>query len=69
MFLTLTDQEEYVNPFTNEVEVGSNQWQHRWINEGGDVIYTNDEYYDPRTDVNLNRTDYKKTPIRKRFPQ
>ena len=69
MFLTLTDQEEYVNPFTNEVEVGSNQWKHRWINEGGDVIYTDDESYDPRVDVNLNRTDYKRTPIRKRFPQ
>ncbi len=66
MFLTLTEQEEYVNPYTNEVEVGSNQWQHRWVNEGGDVIYTNDEDYDPRTDVNLNRTDYRLSRIRKR---
>ena len=24
MFLTLTDQEEYINPYTNEVDVGSN---------------------------------------------
>ena len=69
MFLTLTDQEEYVNPFTSKVEPGSNQWRHRWMNESGDVIYTNDETYDPRTDVNLNRTDFKRTPIRKRFPQ
>lgn len=69
MFLTLTDQEEYVNPYTNEVEVGSNQWQYRWVNESGEVIYTNDENYDPRTDVHLNRNDYKRTPVRKRFPQ
>jgi hypothetical protein len=34
MFLTLTEQEEYVNPYTNEVEVGSNQWKYRWVNEG-----------------------------------
>lgn len=69
MFLTLTDQEEYVNPFTGEVEIGSNQWRFRWENEGGDIIYTNDPNYDPRTDVNLNRTDFKLTPVRKRFPR
>ena len=68
-FLTLTEQEEYVNPFTNEVEVGSNQWEHRWANPGGDIIYTNNEYYDPNTDMDLNRSDFKRTPIRKRFPQ
>lgn len=66
MFLNLTGQEEYVNPFTKEIETGSNQWQYRWINESGDVIYTNDESYDPRTDVNLKRNDFKKSHIRKR---
>ncbi len=68
VFLTLTHQEEYVNPYTKEVEMGSNQWRHRWINEGGEVIYTDDEYYDPNTDIHLQRHDYKRTPIRKRFP-
>lgn len=67
MFLTLTDQEEYVNPFTNEVETGSNQWQHRWVNPSGEVIYSNDESYDPRVDADLNRSDFQRTPIRKRF--
>ena len=61
--------EEYVNPFTNEIEYGSNQWKYRWINPNGDVIYTDSEEYDPRVDVKLNRTDYKRTPIRKRFPK
>jgi len=69
MFLTLTDQEEYVNPYTNQVETGSNQWQYRWVNESGEVVYTNREDYNPNQDVNLNRSDYKKTPVRKRFPQ
>jgi hypothetical protein len=66
MYLTLTEQEEYVNPYNNEVEVGSNQWQHRWINESGDVIYTDQEDYDPNIDINLNMSDFKRTPIRKR---
>ena len=69
MYLNLTDQEEYVNPFNNEVETGSNQWQHRWQNENGDIIYTDDESYDPNTDIDLNISGFKKTPIRPRFPQ
>jgi len=68
MFLTLTDQEEYVNPYTNEVEVGSNQWKFRWVNESEEVIYTDSEEYDPNTDVELNRSDFERTPIRKRGP-
>ncbi len=69
MFLTLTAQEEYVNPYTREVEIGSDQWQHRWTNEQGDVIYTNDGSYDPSTDIRLNLGEFKRTPVRKRFPQ
>ena len=68
-FLVLTDQEEYVNPHTKQVETGSNQWRRRWVNESGEVIYTDDESYDPNTDVNLNRSDWKRTPVRPRFPQ
>jgi len=68
IFLTLTEQEEYVNPYTNEIEIGTNQWQHRWINEGGDVIYTNSEEYNPNTDINLDKSDFKRSKIRKRFP-
>lgn len=68
MFLNLTDQEEYVNPHTNQIEVGSNQWQYRWVNGSGDVIYSNDQNYDPNHDINLNRSDFKKSPVRQRFP-
>ncbi len=68
MFLTLTEQEEYVNPFTNEVEVGTDQWRNRWENENGDVIYTDSEDYDPNVDINLNISGYKRSKIRKRFP-
>ncbi len=68
MYLTLTEQEEYVNPYTNEVEIGTDQWQQRWVNESGDVIYTDSEEYDPNVDINLNRSDFKRSKIRKRFP-
>ena len=66
MFLTLTDQEEYVNPYTNEVEVGSNQWQNRWVNDRGDVIYSDREAYDPNTDVQLNVSGFRRSAVRRR---
>ena len=66
MFLTLTDQEEYVNPYTNEVEVGSNQWQHRWVNDRGDVIYSDREAYDPNTDVQMNVSGFRRSSARRR---
>ena len=69
MFLTLMGQEEYVNPYTKEIEIGTDKWKHRWVNESGDVIYTDKEEYNPNVDVNLKRSDYKRTPIRKRFGQ
>ncbi|MGA8181527.1 MAG: hypothetical protein WB792_15810, partial [Desulfobacterales bacterium] len=69
MFLTLMEQEEYVNPYTKEVEIGTNQWNYRWVNEINDVIYTGNENYNPNTDPNHPYSGYKRTPIRKRFPQ
>jgi hypothetical protein len=69
MFLTLTGQEEYVNPYTKQVEIGSNEWKYRWVNESGEVAYSDDSNYDPNQDLTLNRSDFKKTPVRPRFPQ
>ena len=68
MFLTLNNKEEYINPYTNEVEISTNQWKYRWVNESGDVVFTDKEDYNPNTDIYLNRGDYKRSNIRKRFP-
>ncbi len=66
MYLTLTDQEEYINPYTNELETGTNQWDHRWQNDLGEIIYTNNESYDPNTDPNMQVSGFKRSVIRKR---
>ena len=66
MFLTLTGQEEYVNPYTKEVELGSNEWKRRWINGNGDIVYTNDLNYNPNQDDLLKRTDFKISEVRPR---
>lgn len=68
MFLTLTDQEEYVNPYTNKIELGTNYWSYRWVNENRDVIYSEIEDYDPNTDTNFNWSGFKRSLIKKRYP-
>jgi DNA-directed RNA polymerase subunit RPC12/RpoP len=67
-YLTLMDLEEYVNPYTNEPEVGSNQWHHRWVTEDGTEFYTDLEQDDPNIAGLLNRTDWRRTPVRPRRP-
>ena len=65
-YLTLMNQEEYVNPFTNEPETGSNQWQHRWVTEGGEEFYTDNEDHDPNVWGLLNASDWRRTAVRPR---
>jgi hypothetical protein len=59
MYLNLTSQEDYVNPFTNEIDRGSNQWNYRWVNEQGNIIYTDDMNYNPNNDPSLHVQGYK----------
>jgi hypothetical protein len=66
MYLNLTSQEEYVNPYTNEVELGSNEWKNRWTNGSGDVVYSDDPNYNPNRDDSLKRTDYKISQVKPR---
>lgn len=59
MYLTLTGQNEYRNPFTGNVEMDTDQWKNRWINSNGDIIYSNQQNYDPNHDPNLNVSGFK----------
>jgi hypothetical protein len=65
MFLNLTGQEEYVNPYTKKIETGSNQWNYRWVNKDNEIIYTDDINYNPNQDLTLDRDDYKLSAIMK----
>jgi len=64
MYLTLTGQNDYKNPFTGEVERDTADWKHRWINPGGDVIYSDDPNYDPNADAALKKTGFRRSPGR-----
>jgi len=65
MYLNLTGQEDFTNPFTGENERGSNEWNYRWENEQGDVIYHNDQNYNPNEDVHVKVKGYKRSEIQK----
>lgn len=66
LWLFMTSQEDFVNPHTGEVEQGSNQWKHRWVNGNGDLVYTDDPKYDPNWDPANRRTDFKLSRVRDR---
>lgn len=61
MYLTLTGQNDYRNPFTGEVERDTSDWKHRWINQAGDVIYSDDPNYDPNADPALKKTGFRRS--------
>jgi len=68
-YLMLTGQEEYVNPYTKEIDVASNEYAFRWVTENGDEFYTQREIDDPNEGSLLNRRDWERTPIRPRGPR
>jgi len=65
-YLFLTGQEEYVNPYTREVERDTSEFKHRWTNFNGDRIYSEDRDFDPNKVRELNNVEWKKTPVRER---
>jgi len=65
-YLFLSGQNDYVNPYTNEVEQRPDGWKYHWQNGNGEIIMTNDDSYDPNRDQHIRRTDYKRSQVRQR---
>ena len=65
-YLTLTGQEDYTNPNTGETGIRPDGWKYHWQNAAGEVIVSNNGNYDPNLDVQVNRTDFKKSGVRPR---
>lgn len=65
-WLLLTGQEEYKNPYTGEVERGSNEYAHRWQNASGDVIYSNENSFDPNRAEEFNSNEWKRSEVAER---
>jgi hypothetical protein len=65
-YLVLTGQEDFVNPYTNEVERDTNEYQYRWVTPDGQYYFTNREDDDPNLHMPFNHDDFKRTPVRPR---
>lgn len=65
-YLFITGQEEYVNPFTKKVELDTSAYQYRWMSNHGDILYTDENTYDPNQYEKRPNYEWKKTPIRPR---
>ncbi len=65
VYLTLTEQENYINPYTNEVEMGTNQWDYRWVDDLGNVLYTDNEDYNPNIDIELQMDGFKRSSVKR----
>lgn len=60
MYLNLTGQDDYVNPFTGKVERDTSEWQNRWVNERGDIVYSDVSGYNPNDDQSLSVHGFKR---------
>jgi hypothetical protein len=65
MFLTVTGQNEYTNPYTGKIETDTDNWKNRWVNSSGDIIYSDNPSYDPNHDPALNVSGFRKSAARK----
>lgn len=60
-WLFLTGQEEYKNPFTGAVERGTSEYRHRWENNRGEILYTDENGFDPNRTEEFNTKEWKRS--------
>ena len=63
-WLFISGQEEYRNPFTGRLERDTAQWRYRWVNNEGDVLYTDENGFDPNRIEEYNTREWKRTPVK-----
>jgi hypothetical protein len=65
-YLFLSGQDEYVNPYTKKVELDTSAYRHRWVNNHGDILYTDENAYNPNEKEQRPNYEWKQTPSRPR---
>ena len=62
-WLFLTGQEEYKNPFTGSLERGSSEYRYRWQNNQGEVLYCDENTFDPNRREEYNTKEWKRSEV------
>jgi len=65
-YLFITGQDEYINPFTKKVELDTSAYRHRWMNNHGDILYTDENVYNPNEHEKRPNYEWKRTAARPR---
>jgi hypothetical protein len=65
MYLTVTGNADYINPYTGKTEQDNADFKYRWVDAGGNVIYSDDANYNPNNDSGINVSGYKKSAVKK----
>jgi hypothetical protein len=65
-YLFLSGQDEYVNPFTKKVELDTSAYRHRWMNNQGEILYTDENSHNPNEYEKRPNLEWKQTPARPR---
>jgi hypothetical protein len=65
-YLFLSGQDEYVNPFTKKVELDTSAYRHRWMNNHGDILYTDENSYNPNEHEKRPNFEWQQSPARPR---
>ena len=65
-YLFISGQDEYVNPFTKKVELDTSAYRHRWMNNHGDILYTDENTHNPNEYEKRPNYEWKQTPSRPR---
>jgi hypothetical protein len=56
----------HVNPFTQKVELDTSAYHHPWMNNHGDILYTDEKAYNPNEHEKRPNHEWKQTPARPR---
>jgi hypothetical protein len=65
-WLFISGQEEYTNPFTGQTDIDTSYYPHRWMNNQGDVIYADENSFDPNEMEEYKTREWKRSSIRER---
>jgi hypothetical protein len=65
-WLFISGQEEYTNPFTGQTDIDTSYYPYRWMNKQGDVIYADENSFDPNELEEYKTREWKRSPTRQR---
>ena len=60
-WLFISGQEEYKNPFTGAIERGTSEYRYRWENNRGEILYTDENGFDPNRTEEFNTKEWKRS--------